>query len=258
MLDGRGIDRDYGEALRLLEAAAEQHLVAAYANLGYVYAEGLGVARDYGKARDWFEMAAAGRDPYALGWLGELYMKGLGVDRDEAAGLAWYRAAAATGDELALARLGDLYRAGEFVERNQDLAWLWYRAAMARGNAELAATFRSLGGWIEARAEAMLGAAILAYERNRFAEAFERLQPLALAGDARAQLYLGEIYRDGHGAVRDLVEAAMWLSLAAERLPPGADRDRAVAARDEMARQLTAADLTEARRRGREWKWPAS
>jgi hypothetical protein len=49
----------------------------------------------------------------------------------------------------------------------------------------------------------------------------------------------------------------MWLSLAWENLPGDSDRARAAAAFESIAKELSEADLGEARRRAREW-WPVS
>ena len=54
------------------------------------------------------------------------------------------------------------------------------------------------------------------------------------------------------------LEPHMWLSLAADRLPAGADRDRAAKDRDAVAEQLTEVQLDEALRRAREWTPDAS
>ena len=47
----------------------------------------------------------------------------------------------------------------------------------------------------------------------------------------------------------------MWLNLAASK-STGADRERAVTARDDVAARMTPADLSEAQRLAREWTSP--
>lgn len=56
-----------------------------------------------------------------------------------------------------------------------------------------------------------------AYLAHDFERAMERLKPLAEIGNARAQAYLGAMYRDGSGTRRDVVEAARWFRLSAEQ-----------------------------------------
>ena len=67
-----------------------------------------------------------------------------------------------------------------------------------------------------------------AYKADDFAAAFAQLEPLAVRRRMPSpNFYLGELYRSGRGTDADPVRAHMWLSLAADRLAAGADRDRA-------------------------------
>lgn len=80
---------------------------------------------------------------------------------------------------------------------------------------------------------------------------FERA---ARQGHAEAQLNLCYMYANGDGMLRpDLVQAHAWCNIAAGRFPPGSRRDLAVAARDEIAGEMSADDLTDARRRAFNW-----
>ncbi len=49
------------------------------------------------------------------------------------------------------------------------------------------------------------------------------------------------------------VRAYLWISLAASRFPPGADRDRAINGRDVVAKWMTPAQIADAKRLAREW-----
>ena len=62
----------------------------------------------------------------------------------------------------------------------------------------------------------------------------------AAQGHALAQYYLGNMYAEGRGVARDLAEAQRWYAQATERFPAGPRRDRAIEARDRVARQLAA------------------
>ena len=80
-------------------------------------------------------------------------------------------------------------------------------------------------------------------ESNRwYREAAER-------GDASAQSLVGSAYLFGRGAPRDFVQAYLWLSLAAR----GGDKS-AAKVRDGLEGNMTAAQISEARRLTREWK----
>ena len=84
------------------------------------------------------------------------------------------------------------------------------------------------------------------------AEAVTWHRQAAEQGHAGAQFNLGVKYDTGEGVPQDYVEAHMWLNLAASR-SSGADREQSVATRDRVAERMTAADLSEAQRRAREW-----
>jgi hypothetical protein len=152
-----------------------------------------------------------------------------------------------------------MYRDGRGVARDWPLAWRWYQVAMARGNKDVEARRRFVELFSRIVSDrGALTKAVQAYDVDDFAGAFAQFEPLAVAGDSLAQFYLGEIYRSGKGIDADPVRAHMWLSLAAKRLPAGADRDRAAADRDAVAGQLTGVQLGEAQRRAREWTPSAS
>jgi TPR repeat protein len=82
-----------------------------------------------------------------------------------------------------------------------------------------------------------------------YAKARQWYEKAAAQGDAKAQLYLGLQSSFGQGVPMDLVEAYMWYSLAA-----GNGNAHAPGYRDDLARQMTPAQITEAQKRAREWK----
>ncbi len=70
-----------------------------------------------------------------------------------------------------------------------------------------------LAAALPARADFKAGEA--AHSRGDFATALRELRPLALAGNAQAQFYLGFIYRNGQGTREDFAEAVKWYRRAA-------------------------------------------
>jgi uncharacterized protein len=69
---GRGVSRDYGEAVKWYERSASQGFADSKVNLGNLYALGRGVGRNYGDALKWLEEAAAKGSRHAknsLSWL---------------------------------------------------------------------------------------------------------------------------------------------------------------------------------------------
>jgi len=71
----------------------------------------------------------------------------------------------------------------------------------------------------------------------------------AAQGSASAQNDLGLLYANGLGGPQDLVQAHMWYSLAA-----GNGYEIATEYRNDLAKQMTPAQITEAQTRAREWK----
>ena len=125
----------------------------------------------------------------------------------------------------------------------------------------------------------------VAYKLGDYARALKLLRPHAEQGDAKAQFFLGIMYRFGHGVPKDHAEAAEWYRLAAEQghaspqfslgvmyakgtgvpqdyvlahmwfyLAEAAGHEYAVRDRDHAAGLMTPDQIAEARRLAREWK----
>jgi TPR repeat protein len=135
---------------------------------------------------------------------------------------------------------------------------------------------------------ASLGAGIAAYDRQDFNAAAAIFRPLALAGDPRAQSYLGYMYSTGRGlpqnfitaaywyfraanqgettaqyqlgllydkgdgVQQDYIKAHMWLDLAAAHAPPRS-RDFCARLRDAIATKMTRGQIGVARQLALEW-----
>ena len=134
-------------------------------------------------------------------------------------------------------------------------AWADYQAGMdAYGRGDYATALRELRPLAEQGdpgAQFYLG---LHYENGDgvprdFAKAREWYQKAAAQGEAKAQFYLGMQSAYGEGGPMDLVQAHMWYSLAAEN-----GNAHAPGYRDDVARQMTAAQIAEAQKRAREWR----
>ena len=90
---------------------------------------------------------------------------------------------------------------------------------------------------------------LTAYERQDYALALSESEPLAQAGDARAQLLLGRMYTAGQGTLQDFVRAHMWFNLAASAGAP-----EAAAAREAIAQRMTPDQIAEAQRLAAVWR----
>ena len=56
-----------------------------------------------------------------------------------------------------------------------------------------------------------------AFNSDDYRTALQEWEPLAEAGNAKAQFLLGAMYYDGQGVLRDYTKAAYWYKLAAEQ-----------------------------------------
>ncbi len=140
----------------------------------------------------------------------------------------------------------------------------------------LGLTAPAWAGWDEAEA---------AYQRGDYATAIREWRPLAEQGDgdaqnnlgvmydygqgvprddakavkwyrkaaeqgyAKAQNNLGTMYRHGNGVTKDFVLAHMWFNLAAAQGDKTSSGDRRI-----IAREMTPAQISEAKKLAREWK----
>jgi TPR repeat protein len=89
---------------------------------------------------------------------------------------------------------------------------------LTRVNAALAALLAAC--WLAPPAAADFEAGYAAYQRGDFATALAEWQPLAEAGDPKAQFNLGVLYDEGKGVVRSrAMTIAWWEKAAAQRMP---------------------------------------
>nr|WP_282706524.1 tetratricopeptide repeat protein [Pseudomonas syringae] len=80
--EGRGVERNYAEALLYFRALSAERIAYAENELGNMYKHGYGVPQDYSKAMDWYWKAAGQDDDVAFANLSLIYEKGLGVSRN--------------------------------------------------------------------------------------------------------------------------------------------------------------------------------
>ena len=73
-------------------------------------------------------------------------------------------------------------------------------------------------------------------------------------GNPKPQNNLGVMYGKARGVPQNFVEAHKWLNLAASRLAPGGNYERAKFNRDWLERQMTPAELAEAQQLAQQWR----
>ena len=139
--NGRGVPKDYGEAIKWYRLAAAQGNAVAQSNLGLIYSYGRGVRRDDEEAVKWFRLAAAQGDPLGEVNLGTMYKYGQGVPQDDKEAVKWFRLAAehyrltAPVNVDAQIHLGWMYENGWGVPKDDKEAISWYSLAAELGNA---------------------------------------------------------------------------------------------------------------------------
>ena len=97
--------------------AAAQGNASAQKNIGFLYEQGKGVEKDYEEAMKWYQKAAAQGDDAAQSNIGNLYYYGEGVKQDYEEAMKWYRKAAAQGNAIAQRNIRYLYDNKENLAR---------------------------------------------------------------------------------------------------------------------------------------------
>lgn len=122
--------------------------------------------------------------------------------------------------------------------------------------AEAARWFRKAADLNIAKAQYYLGTM---YAQGRgvpqdYAESLKWFRNGAAQGEEGSQFSLGLMYANGIGVPQDLNEAYMWMQLVIEGTGVSGLRDIATKTRDELAKNLTPAEIREAQKKAREWK----
>ena len=130
---GRGVSKDYAEAVKWYRQAAEQGNAEAQIRLGDFYRDGQGVSQDSAEAVKWYRQAAEQGNAEAQIRLGDCYHDGQGVSQDSAEAVKWYRQAAEQGRADAQYMLGECYHYGQGVSQDFAEAVKWYRQAAEQG-----------------------------------------------------------------------------------------------------------------------------
>jgi TPR repeat protein len=85
-IDGKGVPKDYAQAMTLCQNAAKQNYGPADYCVGFIYQHGLGTELDLKEAAKWYEQGSKRGSVPAIMALAEMYSKGegVGVDRPQA------------------------------------------------------------------------------------------------------------------------------------------------------------------------------
>ena len=203
--EGKGVARDFLEAVKWYRLAVEQGDAEGQTNLGIAYATGHGVGQDYNEAVEWFRKAADQGYAKAQYSLGFRYYEGKGVPQDYGEAVKWTRKAADQGYANAQYGLGLMYYDGKGVPQDYGEAVKWTRKAADQGHAKAQSNVGSF------------------YERGHgvtqdYGEAVKWTRKAADQGDVSAQWYLGIMFSEsGHGIAQNYNEAVKWFRKAADQ-----------------------------------------
>lgn len=155
---------------------------------------------------------------------------------DYATALREWQPLAEQGDALAQYQVGMLYHKGRGVSQDDGQARKWYAKAAAQG---------------QPKAQFSLGTLYFNGEGGSkdYQQALRWIRLAANQGEALAQTKLAIMYDDGNGVPKDKVQAYKWLSLAATN----GDKP-APMLRDLLAKEMTPAQIAEAKKLASEWK----
>ena len=237
-LNGWGVKRDPGKAIKLLQAGSALRSGEAICRMGLCKSNGIGTAKDLPGAIRLFNQAASLGCSDGDLWLGVAYAQGKGVPTNEKTAYAHYRRAAMKGNNTALFLLALCYRDGIGVARNIDVAFTYLKQAADAGNSnamyelglmyangvKVAKDIPTAVGYYRKAADA--GNTYGVYELGccyesgrgvnkdvRRAAALYRIA--ADGGNRYAQFALGRCYEGGIGVTLDKYEALKWYNKAA-------------------------------------------
>ncbi len=144
--DGLAVPRNYKIAIQWYKKSAEQGYASAQNNLAYMYTSGFGVSRNYEEAIKWLKKAVEQSDPVAQNSFGYMLYKGWGVPKDIKDAFNWYKKSAEQGFADAQINLANMYKDGEGVAKSKEQAIFWLQKASTQGNKEATRSLEDLKG----------------------------------------------------------------------------------------------------------------
>ncbi|VAX06431.1 hypothetical protein MNBD_GAMMA25-1884 [hydrothermal vent metagenome] len=121
--------KQFALAAQLLGPFAHDGNAEAQHRLAIMYQNGLGVAQNDTEAMKWMQAAAEQNHALAQHGMGFMYMEGECTEKDPAAAIKWFTLAAEQGLAGSQTTLAMMYEQGNGVEQNQEEAKKWYAKA---------------------------------------------------------------------------------------------------------------------------------
>lgn len=129
---GQGVPKDYAEAAKWIQQAADKGHAEAQATLGGMFEQGKGEPQNFAQAAVWYRKAAEQGCPIAMRNLGLMLIDGKGVPKNDAEAVTWFRQGAEQGEEGSQLMLAKAYQMGTAVARDYGESYFWYKIASAR------------------------------------------------------------------------------------------------------------------------------
>lgn len=202
-LGGFGVEKNFTQARKWLEASAAQKNALAQCALGFVYYEGgHGLEKDVEKAKQCIRVSkpilvkkAAEGNPAAQAWLGKINYLGLFQEKNYMVARKYFEA---SGDADSVYMLGVMQKKGQGGLKKD------FKKAM-----ELFQRADALGAF-----QAKVAIGELHYLGQGFCEAKKWFEKAAKNNDPVARYYLGCMHANGECMKQDLVRAKMFFQLA--------------------------------------------
>ena len=226
--------KDFQEAMRWWQKAADLGSPSAQLMLGAAFDYGNGVQQNKAEAVRWYRMAAEQGNTAAQGALAASYFLGEGVAKDTLEGIRWSRAAAEQGGIADQILLAGTYANSDFVPKDKVEAVHWYSVAFNASSLtrRVARQYADELKWFLWAADCgdsdvLLNVGNIYNSRGGgvpqdHMEALRWYKMAAEKGNEEALCFIAHMYETGEGVTQDYAEALRWYNIAAEKGNAGA------------------------------------
>ena len=197
------LDKDYAQALAILEPLAESGNSQAQVTMGIMYDFGHGVAKDQAKAVEWYIKAAEQGIPVVQHDVGVKYFQGQGVEQDYLKAAYWWEQSANAGLADSQFNLGLLYYRGIGLEVDYQKASDLFISAAKQDHPHAQYSLAVMYAFGQGL-------------NKDYEQALKWFRKSASHDVAQAQFNLGVFYENGYALDVNIATAKKWYALAAK------------------------------------------